>query len=68
MQTSIDDLTKIKGVKMLMEKSKLELNGNAIIAAAALINWLNQLELRIKDDQEKIMPNEIEEHIREICT
>ena len=66
MLTSKDDLAKIRGVKLLMSKARLDLQGNAVASAASLITWLNDLEVRIKDDQEKIVPSEKKEVINDL--
>ena len=44
-----EDIPKLRALKVLISKSKLELTGDAVILAASLIQWFNQLEKRAEE-------------------
>ena len=42
-----DDLSKYKAFKTLVNKSKIEMQGDAVLLAASLMQWFNELENKL---------------------
>lgn len=43
-----DDLAKYKGFKTLVQRTKIEVQGEAVIMAANLMQWFYQLEQKLE--------------------
>ena len=60
-----EDLAKYRGVKQLIEKGTFDLEGKAVMAAAFLFSWFNELEAKIEESIKKPMkPKEVKEPVK----
>jgi hypothetical protein len=49
MQLNSDDLKKHKALKMIIDKSRIELKGDAVNAVSSIFQWYDDLGKRLED-------------------
>lgn len=68
MKVDENDLRSIKALKMVLNKSKLEIEGQAVKTVASLLLWFDSVELRIEESlkNQPLKPQEKKEVIKKM--